>query len=138
MGEEKEKRRSKDIEDIEELRTVLKVVREEVPPLIRGIVDPLKEILGITLTEEQARQRARAIAVMYKELVNAGMPPQDAMRIVETQTVNLTALVRDLLQGVFGESMAKRGRREEAREISREIKEQVKKAIEGKLEKTEE
>jgi len=138
MGEEKEKRRSKEIEDIEELRAVLKVVREEVPPLIRGIVDPLKEILGITLTEEQARQRARAIAVMYKELVNAGMPPQDAMRIVETQTVNLTALVRDLLQGVFGESMAKRGRREEEREISREIKEQVKKAIESKLEKTEE
>lgn len=136
MGEEKEKRR--EMEDIEELRAVLKVVREEVPPLIRGIVDPLKEILGITLTEEQARQRARAIAVMYKELVNAGMPPQDAMRIVETQTVNLTALVRDLLQGVFGESMAKRGRREEAREISKEIKEQVKKAIEGKLEKTEE
>ena len=138
MGEEKEKRRSKEIEDIEELRAVLKVVREEVPPLIRGIVDPLKEILGITLTEEQARQRARAIAVMYKELVNAGMPPQDAMRIVETQTVNLTALVRDLLQGVFGESMAKRGRREEEREISKEIKEQVKKAIEGKLEKAEE
>ena len=136
MGEEKEKRR--EMEDIEELRAVLKVVREEVPPLIRGIVDPLKEILGITLTEEQARQRARAIAVMYKELVNAGMPPQDAMRIVETQTVNLTALVRDLLQGVFGESMAKRGRREEEREISREIKEQVKKAIESKLEKTEE
>ena len=136
MGEEKEKRR--EMEDIEELRAVLKVVREEVPPLIRGIVDPLKEILGITLTEEQARQRARAIAVMYKELVNAGMPPQDAMRIVETQTVNLTALVRDLLQGVFGESMAKRGRREEAREISKEIKEQVKKAIEGKLEKAEE
>jgi len=136
MGEEKEKRR--EMEDIEELRAVLKVVREEVPPLIRGIVDPLKEILGITLTEEQARQRARAIAVMYKELVNAGMPPQDAMRIVETQTVNLTALVRDLLQGVFGESMAKRGRREEEREISKEIKEQVKKAIESKLEKTEE
>ncbi|MCD6445152.1 hypothetical protein J7L70_09230 [Candidatus Bathyarchaeota archaeon] len=136
MGEEKEKRR--EMEDIEELRAVLKVVREEVPPLMRGIVDPLKEILGITLTEEQARQRARAIAVMYKELVNAGMPPQDAMRIVETQTVNLTALVRDLLQGVFGESMAKRGRREEEREISREVKEQVKKAIEGKLEETEE
>jgi len=136
MGEEKEKRR--EMEDIEELRAVLKVVREEVPPLIRGIVDPLKEILGITLTEEQARQRARAIAVMYKELVNAGMLPQDAMRIVETQTVNLTALVRDLLQGVFGESMAKRGRREEEREISKEVKEQVKKAIEGKLEKTEE
>ena len=70
--------------------------------------------------------------------MNAGMPPQDAMRIVETQTVNLTALVRDLLQGVFGESMAKRGRREEEREISREVKEQVKKAIEGKLEETEE
>ena len=136
MGEEKEKRR--EMEDIEELRAVLKALREEVPPLMRGIVDPLKEILGITLTEEQARQRARAIAVMYKELVNAGMPPQDAMRIVETQTVNLTALVRDLLQGVFGESMAKRGRREEEREISREVKEQVKKAIEGKLEKTEE
>jgi len=136
MGEEKEKRR--EMEDIEELRAVLKALREEVPPLMRGIVDPLKEILGITLTEEQARQRARAIAVMYKELVNAGMPPQDAMRIVETQTVNLTALVRDLLQGVFGESMAKRGRREEEREISREVKEQVKKAIEGKLEETEE
>ena len=67
MGEEKEKRR--EMEDIEELRAVLKALREEVPPLMRGIVDPLKEILGITLTEEQARQRARAIAVMYKELV---------------------------------------------------------------------
>lgn len=139
MGEMERERRREEMEDVEELREILKVVREEIPPLIRGVVEPLREILGISLTEEQARQRARAIAIMYKELVDAGMPPHDALRIVESQTVDLNVLVRDVIKGIFAEEMAKRRRKEvEEREISREIAERAEKAVEGKLKETEE
>lgn len=141
MGEVKEEKERKEMEDVEELKAVLKTLREEIPPLIRGIVDPLREILGITLTEEQARQRARAVATMYKELVDAGMSPQDALRIVESQTVNLNALIRDLIKGVFGEELAKRKRELEVskeEQVKETAAERVKKAVEGKLKEAEE
>lgn len=138
MAEMKEERKRREMEDVEELRAVLKVVREEVPPLIRGIVEPLREILGITLTEEQARQRARAVAVMYRELVDAGMPPQDALKIVESQTVNPAALVRDLIKGVFGEELLRKRKKEEEKEIKKAVAERIKKAVGDKLKETEE
>lgn len=141
MSEEKGKREKtyvagKEMEDIEELRAVLSVLKDEVPPLIRGIVGPLRELLGLTLTEEQARERARAIAAMYKELVDAGMSKEDAMKIVESQTVNITALVRSVLQGVFREEARKgapRSSKVPADEIAKEIEEQIRKAVRERL-----
>lgn len=94
MGEEKE---MGEIEDVRELKEVLKTVREEVPGLLRDIVGPLKELMGTSLTEEQARERAKAIATFYKELLAAGMKEDVAMDLVKSQFISPAELIRNVL-----------------------------------------
>lgn len=89
--------RKKEMEDVEELREVLKTVREEVPGLLKDIVGPLKELMGTSLTEEQARERARAIAVFYKELIAAGMKEDVAIELVKSQFISPAELIRNVL-----------------------------------------
>jgi hypothetical protein len=76
--------------DVEELREVLKVVREEVPGLLKDITGPLKEILGITFatTEEEAERKAKAIARFYKELVDAGIDKDVALQMTQSNFIN--------------------------------------------------
>lgn len=71
--------------EIKELKEVLKTVREEVPGLLKDIVGPLKELMTTTMTEEQAKEKARAIATFYKELVAAGIKEEDAIELVRSQ-----------------------------------------------------
>jgi hypothetical protein len=102
MEEERkeEKKVEKEIEkehDVEELKEVLKTVREEVPGLLRDIVGPLKELMGTTLTEEQARERAKAIAAFYKELVAAGMKEDVAMELVRSQFISPAELIKSVM-----------------------------------------
>lgn len=94
---EKKREREHHDEDIEELRQVLKTVREEVPGILKDIVGPLKELMGTSLTEEQARERARAIATFYKELVSAGMKEDVAIELVKNQFVSPAELIRNVL-----------------------------------------
>ena len=98
---ETEKKREIEImrhsEDVEELREVLKTVREEVPGLLKDIVGPLKELMGTSLTEEQARERARAIATFYKELVAAGMKEDVAIELVKNQFISPAELIKNML-----------------------------------------
>lgn len=83
--------------DVEELREVLKTVREEVPGLLKDIVNPLKELMGTSLTEEQARERAKAIAVFYKELIAAGMKEEVAIELVKNQFISPVELIKSVL-----------------------------------------
>ncbi|MBS7657531.1 MAG: hypothetical protein QW797_04650 [Thermoproteota archaeon] len=83
--------------DVEELREVLKTVREEVPGLLKDIVGPLKEIMGTSLTEEQARERAKAIAAFYKELIAAGMKEDVALELVKNQFVSPAELIKNMM-----------------------------------------
>ncbi|MEM2940578.1 MAG: hypothetical protein QW304_03385 [Thermoproteota archaeon] len=94
MGEEKE---MGEIKDVKELKEVLKTVREEVPGLLKDIVGPLKELMGTSLTEEQARERAKAIATFYKELLAAGMKEDVAMDLVKSQFISPAELIRNVL-----------------------------------------
>jgi hypothetical protein len=100
---EEERKKEKEVEweeDVEELKEVLKTVREEVPGLLRDIVGPLKELMGTTLTEEQARERAKAIAAFYKELVAAGMKEDVAMELVRSQFISPAELIKSLMSQV--------------------------------------
>ncbi|MBO3800016.1 MAG: hypothetical protein FGF52_03030 [Candidatus Brockarchaeota archaeon] len=92
MGEE-----GKKVKDTEELREVFKTLREEVPGLLKEIVNPLKELMGTSLTEEQAREKARAIAVFYKELVSSGMREEVALDLVKSQFISPAEIIKSVL-----------------------------------------
>ncbi len=65
---------------------------------VRGLIRRSKEkrevseagarAMGTALTEEQARERAKAIAALYKELVAAGMKEDAAMELVRSQFIS--------------------------------------------------
>ncbi|MDW8034530.1 MAG: hypothetical protein RMI79_06345 [Nitrososphaerota archaeon] len=92
MGEERKREK-----DVEELKEVLRTVREEIPELFKNIVGPLKELMGTSLTEEQAREKARAIAAFYKELTSAGIREEVAMEIVKSQFISPVEIIKNML-----------------------------------------
>jgi len=125
MSEEKEKRKEKEEkEDVEELREVLSVVSKEVPALI-------KSIIASVFSEEAGRDMGKAAAAFYKELKDAGMPEQTAVKMTENYISVFTSL-SDILKGVGKEGKviicAKEGE-----EIGKEISEEVSRKIKEKL-----
>ena len=93
----KEEKRSHRAEDIEELREVLKAVRSEVPGLLKDITGPLKELMTLAADEKQAKERAKAIAVFYKELMVGGMGEETAMKMTEQQFASPVSILEKLV-----------------------------------------
>jgi len=71
-----EKEREKE-KDVEELREVLSVVSKEVPNLI-------KSIIASVFSEEAGRDMGKAAAAFYKELKEAGIPEEMAIKMMKT------------------------------------------------------
>ncbi len=94
-------------EDIEEFREVMSVIRSELPGLMRDIIQPLLEFLNVFLSPEAARDRARAIGESYKELVQAGIPKEEALEIAKSQVID----VRTIFQGVLEKIVSMKGLR---------------------------
>jgi len=115
MSEEKEKR-NKEKEDIEELREVLGVVSKEVPALI-------KSIIASVFSEEAGRDMGKAAAAFYKELKDAGMPEQTAVKMTENYISVFTSLSDVMKKAISGEKMVKG--EDIGEEISRRIKEKL-------------
>ena len=116
MGEEKEKRKKEDVED---LREVLSVVSKEVPALIRGI------IAGV-FSEEAGRDMGKAAAAFYKELKEAGMREQTAVKMTENYVSVFTSLGDIMKKVVSGEKM-------KGEEIGKEIEKAVKEKMAEKF-----
>ncbi|MBX5320524.1 MAG: hypothetical protein QHH12_04260 [Candidatus Bathyarchaeota archaeon] len=130
MAEEKEKRKKEEVEDVEELREVLSVVSKEVPALIKGIIASI-------FSEEAGRDMGRAAAAFYKELKEAGMPEDVAVKMTEGYISAFTSLGEVMKKAVSGEKGIKSKELEE--EISRRIKEKLaEKGLAGKEEEEEE
>ncbi|MGQ9538568.1 MAG: hypothetical protein ACUVTE_03170 [Candidatus Bathycorpusculaceae bacterium] len=127
MAEEKEKRKKEEVEDVEELREVLSVVSKEVPALIKGII-------ASVFSEETGRDMGRAAAAFYKELKEAGMPEDVAVKMTEGYISTFTSLGEVMKKAVSGEKGIKS--KELEAEISRRIKEKL--AEKGLAEKEEE
>jgi hypothetical protein len=113
-------------EDVEELREVLSVVSKEVPALIKGII-------ASVFSEEAGRDMGRAAASFYKELKEAGMPEEVAVKMTENYISTFTSLGEIMKKAVSGEKGIK-GKDLEA-EISRRIREKL---AEKRLEKRKE
>jgi hypothetical protein len=116
MSQEKEKKK----EDVEELKEVLSVVSKEVPNLI-------KSIIGSVFSEEAGRDMGKAAAAFYKELKEAGMPEETAVKMTENYISVFTSL-GDILKraGKEGKVVVTTGKGEDiGEEISRKIKEKL-------------
>ena len=61
--------------DPEKIKEILDVVSEKIPGL-------LKELSGLLYSPESAKQYAEAAATFYKELIKAGMTPEQISDIV--------------------------------------------------------
>lgn len=115
MSEEK-KKRTEEKEDVEELREVLGVVSKEVPGLIKGII-------GSVFSEEAGRDMGKAAAAFYKELKEAGMPEETAVKMTENYVSVFTSL-GDVMTKAVGRKKETKGQ-EIGEEISRKIKEKL-------------
>ena len=112
MIDEKEK------EDVEEVREILGVVSKEIPALIKGII-------ASVFSEEAGKDMGRAVAAFYKELKEAGIPEQTAVRMAENYMSTFTSLGDVLKKAVSGKGEFKG--EEIGEEISRKIREELSK-----------
>jgi hypothetical protein len=130
IGEEGERHSKKKEEDVEELREVLSVVSKEVPALIKGII-------ASVFSEEAGRDMGRAAAAFYKELKEAGMPEDVAVKMTEGYISTFTSLGEVMKRAVGGEKHkeTKKLEKELEKEISRKIREKL--AEKGLAEKEE-
>lgn len=85
--------------DVEELKEVLATIRVEVPGLLRSLIGPIKEFMEITYNPESAKERARAIATFYKELIEQGIPEDLALRLTREHFINPMSIVRTIIKG---------------------------------------
>jgi hypothetical protein len=82
-----------------DLKTAVGSIREETGNLIRDMMWPLKDLIGITLInhEDEAERRGKAVARFYKELIAAGIDQPAAIQLVQSEFINPTEIVRDYL-----------------------------------------
>lgn len=66
-----------DLKDIEELKKVLEVVGEKVPPLVTGL-------LNSVLNKQNAEDYAKQVSSFYKELRESGMSEEHAMELTRS------------------------------------------------------
>jgi hypothetical protein len=132
----------KEKEDVEELKEVLSVVSKEVPNLI-------KSIIASVFSEEAGRDMGRAAAAFYKELKEAGLPEEIAVRMTENYVSVFTSLGdvmkkavsgKESIKGAkiskeMGEEISKKVREKLAEKLSKEVSEEVSKEIEKELAK---
>jgi hypothetical protein len=111
---EREKGKGK-IEEAEEVKEILSVVSKEIPNL-------LKSIIGSVFSEEAGRDMGKAAAAFYKELKEAGMPEETAVRMTENYISVFTSL-SDVMKKAVSSEKVKGG--EIGAEIERKIKEKL-------------
>ncbi|MBS7636377.1 hypothetical protein KEJ37_03390 [Candidatus Bathyarchaeota archaeon] len=121
MAREKEEK-----EDVEELREVLSVISKEVPALIKGII-------ASVFSEEAGRDMGRAAAAFYKELKEAGMPEDVAVKMTEGYISTFTSL-GEIMKRAVGKQRSIEDERI-GKEISKEVSKKVMEKLSEKLSK---
>ncbi|MGQ9507413.1 MAG: hypothetical protein ACUVTB_06100 [Candidatus Bathycorpusculaceae bacterium] len=131
MSEEKKKKKEWE-EDVEEIKEVFGALSREVPALIKGIITSV-------FSEEAGRDMGKAAAAFYKELKEAGIPEETAVKMTENYVSVFTSL-GDILKHAGKEKkivVAAGEGKEIGEEISRKIKEKLAEKREEKEEESE-
>jgi hypothetical protein len=89
--EEKKMSRHEEIPDPEKIKEILDVVSEKIPGLLR-------ELSGLLYSPQSAKQYAEAAAMFYKELIQAGMSPDQAYTLTSQylSTLNLGKMMSNI------------------------------------------
>jgi hypothetical protein len=111
VGEKGKKER-----DAEEMKELLGVFSKEVPNLI-------KSIIASVFSEEAGRDMGKAAAAFYKELKEAGMPEETAVKMTENYISVFTSLSDVMKRAVSGEKKLKG--EELSEEVERKLKEKI-------------
>jgi len=83
MGEEREKKERKwATPDAEEIAEIMMAIGETVPRLIR-------DIIGAVVSEDVGRNLGRAVGSFYKELRDAGISPEEALKMAKEYMASL-------------------------------------------------
>ena len=77
--------REHEMPDPEKIADILKVVRKEVPGLIREIVD-------ILYSEKSARSMGKAVGIYYKTLQENGIPKELALEMTKSYVINISRM----------------------------------------------
>ncbi len=85
MGEERREERRWRTSDAEEVAEILTALGETVPKLIR-------DTIGAIVSEEVGRNLGRAVGSFYKELREAGIAPEEALKMAKEYMANLMKL----------------------------------------------
>jgi hypothetical protein len=86
-----------EISDVEELKEIFSVLGKEVPNLLKGLMDPLKELMDILYTPEKVRERAKAIASFYRELKDQGLPDELIVELIKQHFENPMSLIKSII-----------------------------------------
>jgi len=84
VGEEERGRRERKraTSDAEEIAEIMTAIGETVPKLVR-------DIIGAVISEETGRNLGRAIGSFYKELRDAGISPEEALKMTKEYMASL-------------------------------------------------
>lgn len=86
-----------EISDVEELKEVFSVLSKEVPNLLKGLMDPLKELMDVLYNPERVRERAKAIASFYRELKDQGLPDELIVELMKQHFENPMSLIKNII-----------------------------------------
>jgi hypothetical protein len=86
-----------EISDVEELKEIFSVLGKEVPNLLKGLMDPLKELMDILYNPEKVRERAKAIASFYRELKDQGLPDELIVELIKQHFENPMSLIKNII-----------------------------------------
>jgi len=83
--------RHEEMPDPEKIKEILDVVSEKIPGLLR-------ELSGLLYSPQSAKQYAEAAAMFYKELIQAGMSPDQAYTLTSQylSTLNLGKMMSNI------------------------------------------
>ena len=107
MGEEREEKEREESE-ASMVAEVLSVLHEHIPALVR-------DLLNVLISEDAGRRLGEAVGAFYKELKEAGMSPEDAVRMAREYMDSLVKLGR-LLPGLGPMKLVRKVGKEEKEE----------------------
>ena len=97
MSEREERKRSKDAEEVSE---IFETLSTQLPKMIRGIIESF-------FSPEAGARMGKAVAEFYKNLKEAGIPPEEALDMAKDYLGTLTKW-SEMLKGMsFGPKIEK-------------------------------